>query len=118
MRQPAEREDQTAMNLRNSNCLNLTQRGVFARECSIVNDIIRSTSLDVARFRQLDLIREAEQARLIAEAAARQPSIFFRFVRLPIGRLVVTAGRRIQGRSIAAPETEALGASAALKLAR
>ena len=82
-----------------------------------MNDIIRSTSLEVAKFQQQRLIREAEVSRLIAEANKDRLSKFTRFVRLPIGRSIVATGRRIQGCS-AAPAHEEVNASPALKLAR
>jgi hypothetical protein len=105
------------VHLTNANVLNLTNEGDYARESPILNDIIRSTSLEVAKFQQQRLIREAEVSRLIAEANEGRLSKFTRFVRLPIGRSIVATGRRIQGRSAVAAHEE-VNASPALKLAR
>jgi hypothetical protein len=103
--------------MRNSpNYLNLTNVAIWPWEISIVNDIIRSTSLDLAHYRQQDLIREAERSRLLSAARENRVSKISRFIRLPVGRVIVAAGRRIQGRA-ASPLQEG-NASAALKLAR
>lgn len=105
------------MNLTNSGFSNLTNRAIYARETSIVNDIIRSSSLEVAQYRQQQLTQEAERSRLIAEASRNRPSNLSRFVRLPIGRAMVAVGRRIQGCAVA-PKTEEINAGSAIGLAR
>jgi predicted nucleic acid-binding Zn-ribbon protein len=105
------------VHLTNANVLNLTNEGDYARESPILNDIIRSTSLEVAKFQQQRLIREAEQSRLIAEANQDRLSKFTRFVRLPVGRSIVATGRRIQG-CPAASRPDGANPGPALKLAR
>jgi len=97
--------------------VNLTNAAVWPRELSIVNDIIRSTSLELAQYKQQDLIRAAERSRLIAEATEHRLSKFSRFVRLPVGRAIVATGRKVQG-CTAAPQFEEVDTSPALKLAR
>jgi hypothetical protein len=103
--------------LTNASFSNLTNEGDYARESPILNDIIRSTSLEVAKFQQQRLVREAEVSRLIAEANQGRVSKFSRFVRLPVGRSIVATGRKIQGRT-AAPRPDGANSGPALKLAR
>ena len=98
------------------NYMNLTNVAVWPREIVIVNDIIRSGSLELAHYRQQDLIREADRSRLLHEAREVRVSKASRFIRLPVGRFIVAAGRRIQG-GVAKPAGEG-NPSAALELAR
>lgn len=104
------------MECKTPNSLNVTNMAVRPQEILIVNDVIRSNSLELAQFRQQDMIREAEHSRLLEEARHDVVSKASRFIRLPVGRAIVAAGRRIQG-CAAKPAIEG-NPSAALELAR
>ena len=82
-----------------------------------MNDIMRSTLLEVAKHDQYERIRRAERFRWLAEAPERQAPEVAGLVRVPLGRAVMAVGRWIQGGS-AAPKTEEFDACAALKPAR
>lgn len=82
-----------------------------------MNDIIRMTSLELAKFQEQEIIKRAEHARLISEARQDGLSNFSRLVRLPIGRAIVAAGRKVQGCAVA-PQFEEAETCPALELAR
>jgi hypothetical protein len=82
-----------------------------------VNDIMHTTSLELARFQEQELIKRAERARLIREAREDGPSNFSRFVRRPVGRAMVAAGRKVQG-CTATPQFEETDTSPAFTLVR
>ena len=81
-----------------------------------MNDIIRSSSLEVAKYHQQELIRRAEHKRLIAEAKGSLNLGPIAVLRLSVGRAIVAMGRRVQGGN--ACLAEEVNASPALKLAR